>query len=66
MLRNENPDTLASCNCTEDHSIVVFGATFPLILIMLQTKFFVRVHSLVLDVLIEKIQTCEHINKFLY
>ena len=62
MLRNENPDTLASHNCTEDQSIVVFGVAISLIVIMLQTKSFVRVHSLVVsNIVIEKIQNCEHI-----
>ena len=62
MLRNENPDTLASHNCTKDHFIVVIGVAFSLIMIMLQTKSFVRVHSLVvLNIPIETIQKCEHI-----
>ena len=66
MLRNENPDTLTSHNCTEDYSIVVIGAAFSLIVIMLQPKSFVRVHSLVVsNILIEKIQKCEHINNFI-
>ena len=44
LVRNENPDTLASHNCTEDHSIVIIGAAFSLIVIMLQVKSPVRVH----------------------
>ena len=57
MLRNENPDILASHNCTEDHSIFVIGAAFSFGMIMLQTTSFVRVHSLVVsNILIEKIQ----------
>ena len=35
----KNPDTLASCNGTEDHSLVVIGVAFSLIMIILQTKF---------------------------
>ena len=49
MLRNENPDALASHNCTEDHSIVVIGVAFSLIVIMLQAKTSVRVHSLIVS-----------------
>ena len=65
MSRNENLDTLASHNCTKDHSIVVFGGEFSLIVIMLQTKSFERMHSLAVShILIEKIQKCEHMNNF--
>ena len=35
LLSNENPDTFASRNCTEDHSIVIIGVAFSLIMIML-------------------------------
>ena len=62
MLRNENPDTLASHSCTKNHPIVVIGVAFSLIVIILKMKSFVRVHSLVVsNILIEKIQNCEHI-----
>ena len=46
-------------------SIVVIGVAFSLIVIMLQTKCFVTAHSLVVsNILIEKIQKCDHINNF--
>ena len=49
VFRNENPDALASHNCTEDalSYVKVIGVAFSLIVIMLQAKFlFVRVHPL--------------------
>ena len=63
LLRNENPDALPSHNCTKDHSIVVIGAAFSLIVITLQTKSFVRVHCLVVsNILIKKIEMWAHDN----
>ena len=56
MLRNENLDTLASHSCTKDHSIVIIGVAFSLSVIMLQAKSSVRVHSLVVSDILEKIQ----------
>ena len=41
--------------------MVVIGVALSHIMIMLQTKSFVRIHSLVVaNIIIEKIQKCEH------
>ena len=61
MLRNKNPDTPASHNYTEDHSIVVIGVALSLIVIMLQTKSLVRGHLLaVSNTLMKLTLKCEH------